>query len=215
MVAHAHQDQEPEGRKIFDTVYLAGVVGIISVLTFLPIIEFFFNSIPFVNRCEREVGKSNLSILYPIVTTFWLLFLIFTFILSWRTNKNLKKLRDIHLKNLPANNVLTYLDTQMLCFSFHLYFLVQLSRNIAFLFDILSWEVSFFLMNMIQVSFDVTISTLFPLYLSLKTRRYLRRLWDNNSPIILQNNDFYAVRMLQISPQSENSFYSRENDDVL
>ena len=41
-------------------------------------------------------------------------------------------------------------------------------------------------------------SLVFPVYIILKTRRYLPRLWNVNCPLIIQNNDFYSVNMLQV-----------------
>ena len=51
--------------------------------------------------------------------------------------------------------------------------------------------------------FNIVICFMFPVYIILKTRRYLPRLWDGEAPLILQNNDFYTVRLSQVSPQQE------------
>ena len=36
MVANAHQEQEPEGKRVFDIGYLVGVVGLLVVVIPLP-----------------------------------------------------------------------------------------------------------------------------------------------------------------------------------
>ena len=70
-----------------------------------------------------------------------------------------------------------------------------------FYFNFLTLEVFSFWINFFEFfMFDIIISFVFPIYIILKTRRYLPRLWNDNSPLILQNNDFYAVRLSPISP---------------
>ena len=121
---------------------------------------------------------------------------------SIKTRDNLRKLQNQHLKNLPSRNALSYLDTQILCSS--------LIANIIFtmiIFELFideSGEDSYSIFIFVQFCVhNIGLSVLFPLYIILKTRRYLPRLWDDNSPIILQNNDFYAVRLSQVSPGDE------------
>ena len=55
--------------------------------------------------------------------------------------------------------------------------------------------------NWIQLVFNLLVLALvFPIYIILKTKRYLPKLWDDNALVIVQNNDFYAVRLNQVSP---------------
>ena len=78
-----------------------------------------------------------------------------------------------------------------------------------FKFDVLSWKDSFSLRNFVQIVLtNVLLSFLFPVYILMKTRRYLPKLWDEDSPIILQNNDFYAVRLSQVNSRPQ---YQLEN----
>ena len=199
MVANAHQDQGPEGKKIFDAGYLIGVIGVITVITVIPILKFTLQEtgIPFFQLC---LGK----VLPLILIIFLVLGFIFTVLVGLRTSKNLQKLQDCHLKNLPTNNALTYLDTQILCLLIFMYAVAKLIPYMLFTFDILSWKVSFFVMNMINFCImDIVICLGFPIYITLKTRRYLPTLWDDDAPLIIQNNDFYAERLSQVSPQSE------------
>ena len=117
-------------------------------------------------------------------------------IFSYKTRNSLRKIQDQHLKNLPSKNALTYLDTQILCFSIILYKIFSIMYVQFLNFD----AGEDFLFVIVQFCFhNIVLCFLFPLYIILKTRRYLPRLWDDNSPIILQNNDFYAVRLSQVS----------------
>ena len=205
MVANAHQDQGPEGKKIFDAGYLIGVIGVITVITVIPILKFSLQEtgIPFYQLCLGNESKEP-KVLTLILIVFLVLGFIFTVLAGLRTSKNLKKLQDCHLKNLPTNNALTYLDTQILCLLIFVYVVAKLIPNMLFTFDILSWKVSFFVMNMINFFImDIVICVGFPIYITLKTRTYLPTLWDDDAPLILQNNDFYAERLSQVSPQSE------------
>ena len=54
MVANAHQDQEADGRKISDSAYLTGLMGIIAVLVAIPILKIALqNDIRFVELCMQ------------------------------------------------------------------------------------------------------------------------------------------------------------------
>ena len=74
--------------------------------------------------------------------------------------------------------------------------------------DILSQEYFILCVNLFQVIVNnVVICQIFPVYVILKTRRYLPRLWSDDSPLILENNDFYAVRLSQVSPELEDTSF--------
>ena len=144
--------------------------------------------------------ENSISTLLIIAITFWFLFLSFTMMITIRTRKNLAKLQDQHLMNLPSKNALTFLDTEILCFLILFQFILLLILELLFFFDILLYEQAIFLKNFVQLCIDnVVISILYPIYIILKTRKYLPRLWDEDSPLIVQNNDFYAVKMSQVS----------------
>ena len=127
----------------------------------------------------------------------------FTILISIRTRKNLRKLQEEHLKNLPSNNVLTYLDTEILCFSIMAKFALVKFRNIFLATDLLSFDISLYIVNVMPFCFVFMFSLIFPLYIILKTRRYLPSLWDDKAPLILQNNDFYAVRLSEVDHHGE------------
>ena len=203
MVANAHQMPEPEEKKIFDCGYLVAVAGFFLLFTSFLFLQFANDDgIPFVSRCNGDEDQTNWPPNLVFITiTFLFLFLFFTILIGVRTRKNLRKLNDHQLKNLPANNALTYLDTELLSFLFITYIFLQCFKYFLFLFDIISWELTLTLANWIQLVFNLLVLALYyPVYIILKTRRYLPRLWDDNSPVILENNDFYAVRLSRVSP---------------
>ena len=73
-----------------------------------------------------------------------------------------------------------------------------------FLLDVLSRETSELLGSLTQMLLtNILLGLVFPVYIILKTRRYLPALWDDNALIINQNNDFYAVRLSQLAPHPE------------
>ena len=130
-----------------------------------------------------------------------LLLIIFTIINSLRTRRNLKKLEEQHLKNLPCQNAMTYLDTQIYIFLLIFQFLIRLILRSLVDLGLLSVETTFYLLNVSQMIItNLLLSFVFPIYIILKTRRYLPKLWDSDSPLILENNDFYLVRLSQVSP---------------
>ena len=93
-----------------------------------------------------------------------------------------------------------FADTQILCYLLLCQFFSSTFLHTMFVFDVLSWKDSFSLRNFVQIVLtNVVLSFLFPVYILMKTRRYLPRLWNDDSPIILQNNDFFAVRLSQVN----------------
>ena len=82
-------------------------------------------------------------------------------------------------------------------------FSIERFRNFLLATDLLSFDISFYLVNLMSFCFVFMFSLIFPLYIILKTRRYLPSLWDDKAPLILQNNDFYAVRLSQVDHHGE------------
>ena len=204
MVANAHQVVEPEAKKIFDIGYLVVVFGFFLVfIATLPVLQFTRDEIPFVSRCisgEEDLKNGQPNLVF-ITVAFVFLFFFFTIMIGVKTRRNLTTLKDDQLTNLPSNNALTYLDTELLSFLFFTYFFLQCFKYFLFKFDIISWELTLTLSNWIQLVFNLLVLALvFPIYIILKTKRYLPKLWDDNALVIVQNNDFYAVRLNQVSP---------------
>ena len=209
MVSNAHQDTEPEAKKLFDIGYLAAVAGFLLLSITMPVVQYTMHGIETIALCLRQEDSWKRPVnfdLMKISTASIVLIFTFTVLLGFRTNKNLRKLQDQHLKNLPANNALTFVDTLILCFLSYSNFLVQRVLLSVFMLDFLTYEVFAFVINFIEFFLhNIIISFVFPIYIILKTRRYLPRLWSADSPLILQNNDFYAVRLTQISPSQPES----------
>ena len=203
MVSNAHQDTEPEAKKLFDIGYLAAVFGFLLIPLVMPVVQYTMHGIETIALCLREEEKLPVSFdLLKISTASIFLIFTFTVLISMRTVRNLRKLQDQHLKNLPAKNALTFVDTLILCFLSFSNFLVQRVLLSLFMNDLITFEVFAFWVNFLEFFLHNIITSLaFPVYIILKTRRYLPRLWCAESPLILQNNDFYAVKLTtQISP---------------
>ena len=207
MVSNAHQDTEPEAKKLFDIGYLAAVSGFLLIPLAMPVVQYTMHGIQTIALCLREEEKLPVSFdLLKISTASIALIFTFTVLISLRTIRNLRKLQDQHLKNLPAKNALTFVDTVLLCFLSFSNFLVQRVLLSVFMLDLLTYEVFAFWINFLEFFLhNIIICFVFPIYIILKTRRYLPRLWSDDSPLILQNNDFYAVRLTQISPSQPES----------
>ena len=200
IVSNAHLDPGPDGKKIFDAVYLVAVFGFLVFTNGFPIFKFLVHGNPHVSLCQDDAEQKVVSSLMLIGSVFWSLLFTFTIIIDLRTRKNLGGLQDIHLENLPTNNVLTFLDTEILCFLLLFQFFFCSILYYLFVWDWISQESSLYLVNITQfVVTNLATNFVFPFYIILKTRRYLPKLWDDNSPLILKNNDFYAERMSQVS----------------
>ena len=106
MVSNAHQETEPEAKRIFDIGYLAAVAGFLLISVAIPVLQFTLNGIRAIPLCLRQEENVDLNLL-KISTAATVLIFTFTILISIRTNKNVRKLEDQHLKNLPANNALT------------------------------------------------------------------------------------------------------------
>ena len=58
---------------------------------------------------------------------------------------------------------------------------------------------------------DIGLGFIFPIYIIIKTRRYLPKLWDDSSQIIGENNDFFSTNPASVAPgpQSTNQAETR------
>ena len=196
MVANAHQNQDLEAMKTFDRAYLVAVVGFLVCIDGSIILDYY---IRFENLRQCQSPDSLLEKPIKIGVAVGLLLVIFTIII--RTRKNLNKLQEQHLKNLPCQNAMTYLDTQIYIFLLIFQFLIRLILRSLVDLGLLSVETTFYLLNVSQMIItNLLLSFVFPIYIILKTRRYLPKLWDSDSPLILGNNDFYLNRLSQVSP---------------
>ena len=89
---------------------------------------------------KQSLDISPQQILHRLPAVFCVLGLVFTVLLSCRTNTILKKIQPQHLLNLPSKNVLTLLDTQILFVSIIIQFFVISVIHILFHFLLISHD---------------------------------------------------------------------------
>ena len=195
MVSNAPHNPDHEKMKMFNLGYLVGLSGILLVWN-INMIAFLFKSnypFPSVSKCLGLHTEADTSIPMMIATVGFVLLAVFSVFIYIRTQQYLKNIQPEHQKNLPAKNALTFLDTYILLLSLTVRFL--LARLIFYLHqqDYFSFEVSFTARTILNVCLnDVFLGLVFPLYIIMKTRRYLPKLWNDDCQHVQQNNDFYA-----------------------
>ena len=202
-MANAHNDPGPDGLKMFNIGYLAGIAGILLAWNSAILIKVTVSNeyIGYVAICLKKTLDSKPF--YPALIAFVVVSLCLTFslIISYRTYEYLSKLQDSHLCNLPGKNALTYIDTLILFSIVSGSCLVKLVCNFIRIFDISLFEK----MNRINCTLsvivdDIGVGLIFPIYIILKTRRYLPKLWDDSREIIAGNNDFFSTSPAAVAP---------------
>ena len=209
-LANAHNDPGPDGLKIFNIGYLAGLVGILLAWNsaFLIKVTFSDQYVGFTAACLKKnlESKPFYPVVIPLVVI--LLCVIFSLIIIRRTKKYLSKLQDSHLHNLPANNALTYIDTVILFSVLSGFSIIQSICVLFWTLDILSFDVFNLVISMLSINLiDIGVAFIFPIYIIIKTKRYLPKLWDDSQQIIGQNNDFFSINpatVAPLGPQSSN-----------
>ena len=131
MVSNAHRTLTQEEVKIFNIVYLVGVIGFIIVINSIPVVQQILHGINYIQFCLNQSSQLA-SIMGLIPTTFCFLALIFTVIIGLKTKKSISKLQAQYSNNLPSKNALSYYDTQLLCFSMIFYFLFSILWVVSF-----------------------------------------------------------------------------------
>ena len=118
-VANAHNDPGPDGLKIFNIGYLAGIAGLLLAWNSIGILKVTLSDdyVPYTALCLKKTLESKPFYPATIRVVVVILTVIFAVIITRRTYKYLYKLQDSHLHNLPAKNVLTYIDTLILYYS--------------------------------------------------------------------------------------------------
>ena len=131
----AHQD--PEESRTSDIGYLLGVTGMGIVTNTIPFGIYLELKGNFSQElCLGEVDRYGYFLIVPIVSL--ILIVISTLLISFKTHNYLRNLQPEHFKNLPSNNVLTFIDTQMLCFFFVFYWFFGFLVIFLKLIDIIS-----------------------------------------------------------------------------
>ena len=199
MLLSAHQDTiGVDEMKTFNSGYLTFVTCVLLSWNSLLLVIFVSDgSTP--DWCWS--GSELTLILIPVA--FSLLAVIIVVLIIIKSNRVLKNLKHQHFKNLPSKNALTFRDTLILFFSVtSQYFLINI-QSFLFSFKFLSKEKSLILKVVTHFSInDMMICFVFPIYIIFKTKKYLRKLWDDSAPIIHENNDFFAENPAEVSTET-------------
>ena len=207
MVANAHNDPGEDGMKLFNIGYLAGISGILLAWNAAVLIKVLMSSdyLPFTILCFKKPLVESIDplttrmrsvVFHPITIRIAvvILCLVFSVIITIRTKSYLTKLQDRHLRNLPSKNALTFLDTQIL---FWILSASSLLKSIVIMFQqsgFLSFDNLLIVNNIISLVWDnFGACFIFPIYIILKTKRYLPKMWDSSRQIVAENNDFYCI----------------------
>ena len=207
-MANAHNDPGPDGLNIFNIGYLAGLAGILLAWNSAILIQVTVSDedIPFTALCTKTTLESKPF--YPITIGIAMLSLciFFSCIITKRTQTYLSKLPDSHLRNLPRENALTYIDTLILFFVVSGSFILKYLFFLFWTFDLLSFDNANLLSCMTSIIVDdIGLGFIFPIYIIIKTRRYLPKLWDDSSQIIGGNNDFYSTNPATVAPEPQSA----------
>ena len=203
MVTKAHQNPGPDEMRTFNQGYIAAVTGLNLSWSSILVVKFLSaddSDLP--DWCCGFQIEPNQQFLLMIPTVFSVLSIVFTVLLTVRTNTILTNIQQQHLQNLPAKNALTFRDTQILFVSTVIQFFVLSVISILFYFLFISPDQFIILKAILHLIIDnVFICFVFPIYIILKTKKYFPRMWDDNSQIFKQNNDFFAENPSQVNPQ--------------
>ena len=171
--------------------YLAAVTGLLLSWNSILVVKFFSSDVSNLpDWCSGLEMEPNQQFLYMIPSIFCVLSLLFTVLLTCRTNTLLKTIQPQHFQNLPSKNALTFLDTQILFVSIIVQFFVISFISILSYFLGISHDQFIFLKVILHFFIDnVFICFIFPIYIILKTKKYFPRMWNDNSQLLHQNND--------------------------
>lgn len=179
-VANARKDPGPDGLKIFNIGYLAGLAGLLLAWNSTMLIKVIVSDeyiIGFTALCTEQ--KSESKPFYPITIAIAILSLciFFSLLITKRTYRYLNKLPDSQLRFLPAKNALTYIDTLILFFVVSGTYILKSLYSLFWTLDFLSFDTAnlFSCITSIIVD-DIGLGFIFPIYIIIKTKRYLPKL---------------------------------------
>ena len=195
---------------MFNIVYLAGLAGILLAWNSAIIIKVTVSDqhIPYTAACltnslESKRMRLESKPFYPLAIVLVVLSLcvIFLIIITKRKNIYLSQLQDSHLRNLPAKNALTYIDTLILFSIIYGSKILKLFCVLLRKFDFMSFENMTIVTSIMSIIVeDIGVGFIFPIYIILKTKRYLPKLWDDSRQIIAENNDFFSTNPAAVAP---------------
>ena len=207
-VANAHNDPGPDGLKMFNIGYLAGITGILLAWNSAMLIKVTVSDeyLRYTALCLKKTLDSKSFIPAPIMLTLISLCIFFSLMIIRRTKKYLNKLPESQLRNLPAKNALTYIDTLILFYVLSGSLLMKTFSVFLFTVNTSLYDQAKMIIGIISIIVDdIGVAFIFPIYIIMKTKRYLPKLWDDSRQIILENNDFYSSNPNAVAPwQSTN-----------
>ena len=186
--------------KVFNSGYLAVVTCILLVWNSLLLVKMLVSEDQPLDWCSQSVSEPAI-VMIPLALC--LLADTVVLLISIKTMSVLKDLDNQHLKKLPSKNALTFRDTQILFFTLtSQYFSISVLSVLSAL-QIISGHQTLILKATTHFCInDLIISLVFPIYIILKTRKYLAKLWDDSAPTLQENNDFFAENPNEVSPVS-------------
>ena len=195
MVSNAWHNSDHEKIKMFNFGYIVGLSGILLVWN-INIIAFLLKSespTAGISKCLGLDTETETSLPAMIASVLFVLLTVFSVLIYLRTQEYLEKIQPENQKNLPAKNALTFLDTCILLLSLSIRFVLAKLIFFLHLQDYFSFQVSHMARIILNVCLnDIFLGLVFPVYIIMKTRRYLPKLWNDACQHIPQNNDFYA-----------------------
>ena len=189
--------------KIFNIGYLVGITGILlawnsAILIKVTVSEEYLR---YTALCLKKKSKSDFP--GPIGIAMICLCILFSLIIIRRTKTYLNKLPDNQLRNLPAKNAMTYIDTLILFYVLSGSLIIKAFCMLFWIhYTSLSDQTNLILCVITIIVDDIGVGFIFPVYIIMKTKRYLPKLWDTSRQIILENNDFYSSNPTAVVPIS-------------
>ena len=213
-MATAYNNPGPDGQKMFNIGYLAGIAGLLLAWNSAILIKVAVSDeyIGFTALCTKKTSESKPFYPMTIGIAMLSLCIFFALLITKKTMTYLSKLPNSQLQNLPAKNALTYIDTLILFFVVCGSFIVKSSLTLFWIFDLFSFDNVNLLTCILSIIVDdIGLGFIFPIYIIIKTRRYLPKLWDDSSQIIGENNDFFSTNPASVAPgpQSTNQAETR------
>ena len=201
MVLSAHQDSGGvDEMKVFNAGFLAVVTCLLLSWNSLLLVKMLVSEDQPFDWYSSSATEQAITM---IPLALGLLTVTAAILISMKAMSVLKDLHSQHLTKLPSKNALTFRDTQILFFTISSqYFLISVHSVLSAL-QIISGQQTLILKAITHFCInDVIISLVFPIYIIMKTRKYLAKLWDDSAPILKENNDFFAGNPNEVSPNT-------------
>ena len=214
--ANAHNDPGSDGLKVFNIGYLAGIAGLLLAWNTAILIKVTVSDqyLRYTAICLKKTMDSKLFFPIIIILVVVSLCVIFSLIITKRIYIYLSKLQECYLRNLPAKNALTYIDTLVLFSILSGSMMIRAFVASLWSLNILSFEDMDFVNCIISLIVDnIGVDFIFPIYIIVKTKRYLPKLWDDSRQLIGENNDFFSINPATVAPGPQTTNQERAETD--